>query len=108
MPIPHADAVLITTACFSLYSPSLPDTSVKRRVLINQNARCSGGRSSVKRQGQSTTNDVACQSASRLANPVRKAYNAAWVRLARCNLLKMFPTWVRTVRSLIPNTSAIS
>jgi hypothetical protein len=58
---------------------------------------------------QTTTNDVgSCQVDSRLANPSRSAYNAAWVRLARCSLPKILPTWVRTVRSLMLNRSAIS
>ena len=40
--------------------------------------------------------------------PDRSAYRAAWVRLARCSLLRMLLTWVRTVHSAMNRLEAIS
>jgi hypothetical protein len=52
--------------------------------------------------------DPASHLSPRSASPSRSAYSAAWVRFARCSLLRMFVTWVRTVRSLMNNCSPIS
>src|SRR5271157_469893 len=42
------------------------------------------------------------------ARPSLRAYKAAWVRLARCSLLRMLLTWVWTVSSEMTRRSAIS
>jgi hypothetical protein len=33
------------------------------------------------------------------AQPCRRAYKAAWVRLARCSFSRILPTYLTTVRS---------